>query len=104
MRDDRVERMHAEARAIFLLNTKWIKARRLSGVEETGHPPGRQGGFTGTASWKRPGWRGMLYDEAWHVYHGKLAEFRFEIECPVEYADTLKTSFSIAAFWHNAPA
>jgi len=63
-----------------------------------------KGVFTGTSSWKRPGWRGILYDEARHVYHDTRAESRFGIESPVEYADTLKTNFSIAASWHSAPA
>ena len=39
------------------------------------------GVFLGTSSWKYPGWRGLLYDEARYLYRGKVAESRFEKQC-----------------------
>lgn len=39
------------------------------------------GVFIGISSWKYPGWRGMLYDEARYVYRGKFAVSRFEKNC-----------------------
>ena len=50
-----------------------------------------KGVFIGTSSWKYPGWRGMLYDEARYLYRGKVAESRFEKQCLAEYADVFKT-------------
>lgn len=50
-----------------------------------------QGVFIGTSSWKYPGWRGMLYDEARYAYRGKFAESRFEKNCLAEYAEVFKT-------------
>jgi len=47
--------------------------------------------FIGTSSWKYPGWRGMLYDEARYAYRGKFAESRFEKNCLAEYAEVFKT-------------
>ena len=46
-----------------------------------------QGVFIGTSSWKYPGWRGILYDEARYTYRGKFAESRFEKNCLAEYAE-----------------
>ena len=50
-----------------------------------------QGVFIGTSSWKYPGWRGILYDEARYTYRGKFAESRFEKNCLAEYAEVFKT-------------
>ena len=40
-----------------------------------------KGVYIGTSSWKYPGWRGLLYDEARYLYRGKVAESRFEKQC-----------------------
>jgi uncharacterized protein YecE (DUF72 family) len=58
-----------------------------------------QGVFIGTSSWKYPGWRGMLYDEARYVYRGKFAESRFEKNCLSEYSEVFKTVCVDAAFY-----
>jgi uncharacterized protein YecE (DUF72 family) len=50
-----------------------------------------KGVFIGTSSWKYPGWRGMLYDEARYVTRGRFSEARFERECLAEYAEVFKT-------------
>jgi len=50
-----------------------------------------KGVFIGTSSWKYAGWRGMLYDEARYVWHGRFAESRFEKYCLAEYAEVFKT-------------
>jgi uncharacterized protein YecE (DUF72 family) len=50
-----------------------------------------QGVFVGTSSWKYPGWRGLLYDEARYVWRGRFAETRFEKHCLAEYAEVFKT-------------
>ena len=50
-----------------------------------------QGVFVGTSSWKYPGWRGLLYDEARYVWRGRFAESRFEQNCLAEYAEVFKT-------------
>ena len=47
--------------------------------------------FIGTSSWKYPGWRGMLYDDARYVWRGKFAKARFEENCLNEYAEVFKT-------------
>lgn len=47
--------------------------------------------FIGTSSWKYPGWRGMLYDDARYVWRGKFAKIRFEDNCLNEYAEVFKT-------------
>ena len=49
------------------------------------------GVFIGTSSWRYPGWRGQLYDEARYAYRGKFAESRFEKNCLTEYAEVFKT-------------
>src|SRR5437867_613893 len=59
----------------------------------------RQGVFVGTSSWKYPGWRGMLYDEARYVYRGKFAQTRFEKLCLGEYAEVFKTVCVDAAYY-----
>ena len=55
--------------------------------------------FIGTSSWKYPGWRGLLYDEARYVYRGKIAESRFEKNCLTEYAEVFKTVCVDAAYY-----
>jgi len=60
---------------------------------------GRQGVFVGTSSWKYPGWRGTLYDEARYTYRGKFAESRFEQQCLAEYAEVFKTVCVDAAYY-----
>src|SRR5450631_4039538 len=57
------------------------------------------GVFTGTSSWKYPGWRGMLYDESRYVYRGKFAVSRFEKNCLAEYAEVFKTVCVDAAYY-----
>jgi uncharacterized protein YecE (DUF72 family) len=47
--------------------------------------------FIGTSSWKYPGWRGLLYNEARYAYRGRFAESRFEKNCLAEYAEVFKT-------------
>jgi uncharacterized protein YecE (DUF72 family) len=58
-----------------------------------------RGVFIGTSSWKYPGWRGMLYDEARYAYRGKFAETRFERGCLAEYAEVFKTVCVDAAYY-----
>src|SRR5258708_36238616 len=58
-----------------------------------------QGVFIGTSSWKYPGWRGMLYDDARYVWHGKFAESRFQKYCLTEYAEVFKTVGVDAAYY-----
>lgn len=57
------------------------------------------GVYIGTSSWKYPGWRGMLYDEARYVWRGKVAESRFERNCLAEYAEVFKTVCVDAAYY-----
>lgn len=59
----------------------------------------RQGVFIGTSSWKYPGWRGLLYDEARYVYRGKISEARFERSCLSEYAEVFKSVGVDAAYY-----
>jgi uncharacterized protein YecE (DUF72 family) len=58
-----------------------------------------QGIFLGTSSWKYPGWRGQLYDEARYVWHGRFSEARFERLCLAEYAEVFKTVCVDAAYY-----
>jgi uncharacterized protein YecE (DUF72 family) len=58
-----------------------------------------QGLYLGTSSWKYPGWRGQLYDEARYVYRGKFSEARFERLCLAEYAEVFKTVCVDAAYY-----
>ncbi len=58
-----------------------------------------RGVFIGTSSWKYPGWRGMLYDEARYAYREKFAETRFQKECLAEYAEVFKTVCVDAAYY-----
>jgi uncharacterized protein YecE (DUF72 family) len=58
-----------------------------------------EGILIGTSSWKYPGWRGMLYDEARYTYRGKFAESRFEKNCLAEYAEVFKTVCVDAAYY-----
>jgi uncharacterized protein YecE (DUF72 family) len=58
-----------------------------------------RGVFLGTSSWKYPGWRGQLYDEARYVYRGRFAESRFERQCLAEYAEVFKTVSVDAAYY-----
>ena len=55
--------------------------------------------FVGTSSWKYPGWRGQLYDDARYVYRGKFAQSRFERLCLAEYAEVFKTVSVDAAYY-----
>ena len=59
----------------------------------------KQGVYLGASSWKYPGWRGMLYDEARYVYRGKFAQARFEKQCLSEYAEVFKTVCVDAAYY-----
>ncbi len=58
-----------------------------------------QGVYLGTSSWKYPGWRGQLYDEARYLWRGKVAESRFEKNCLSEYAEVFKTVCVDAAYY-----
>ena len=58
-----------------------------------------RGLYVGTSSWKYPGWRGMLYDEARYVYRGRFSEARFEKLCLTEYAQVFKTVSVDAAYY-----
>ena len=58
-----------------------------------------QGVFIGTSSWKYPGWRGQLYDEARYVWRGRLSEARFDRLCLSEYAEVFKTVCVDAAYY-----
>jgi uncharacterized protein YecE (DUF72 family) len=58
-----------------------------------------QGAFLGTSSWKYPGWRGMLYDEARYVWRGRYSRARFEKLCLAEYAEVFKTVSVDAAYY-----
>jgi uncharacterized protein YecE (DUF72 family) len=58
-----------------------------------------EGVYVGTSSWKYPGWRGKLYDDARYVYRGKFAESRFERNCLAEYAEVFKTVCVDAAYY-----
>lgn len=53
----------------------------------------------GTSSWKYPGWRGLLYDEARYVYRGRFAESRFDRLCLAEYAEVFRTVSVDAAYY-----
>ena len=57
------------------------------------------GVFIGTSSWKYPGWRGQLYDEARYEWRGKFAQSRFEKNCLAEYAEVFKTVCVDAAYY-----
>jgi len=58
-----------------------------------------RGVYVGTSSWKYPGWRGQLYDEARYVYRGRFAETRFDRQCLAEYAEVFKTVSVDAAYY-----
>ncbi len=58
-----------------------------------------RGIYVGTSSWKYPGWRGLLYDEARYTYRGKCAKSRFEENCLAEYAEVFKTVCVDAAYY-----
>jgi len=58
-----------------------------------------EGILIGTSSWKYPGWRGMLYDEARYLWRGKFAKSRFEKSCLEEYAQVFKTVCVDAAYY-----
>jgi uncharacterized protein YecE (DUF72 family) len=58
------------------------------------------GTFIGTSSWKYPGWRGMVYDEARYLWHGRFAKTRFERNCLAEYAEVFKTVCVDASYYH----
>ena len=59
----------------------------------------REAVFLGTSSWKYPGWRGQLYDEARYVYRGRFAETRFDRLCLSEYGEVFKTVSVDAAYY-----
>jgi uncharacterized protein YecE (DUF72 family) len=59
-----------------------------------------EGILIGTLSWKYPGWRGMLYDEARYAWRGKFAESRFQKNCLNEYAEVFKTVCVDAAYYY----
>ncbi len=61
-----------------------------------------RGVYIGASSWKYPGWRGMLYDEARYVLRGQFAEKRFERQCLAEYAEVFKT-VSVDATYYKSP-
>ena len=58
-----------------------------------------KGVLIGTSSWKYPGWRGLLYDDARYVWHGRFSESRFERLCLTEYAEVFKTVSVDAAYY-----
>jgi uncharacterized protein YecE (DUF72 family) len=58
-----------------------------------------EGILIGTSSWKYPGWRGQIYDEARYVYRGRFSEARFERNCLAEYAEVFKTVSVDAAYY-----
>lgn len=58
-----------------------------------------QGLYIGTSSWKYPGWRNQIYDEARYVYRGKFSQSRFERLCLAEYAEVFKTVCVDAAYY-----
>jgi uncharacterized protein YecE (DUF72 family) len=58
-----------------------------------------RGVYLGTSSWKYPGWRGQIYDEARYVYRGKFSEARFERLCLTEYAEVFKSVCVDAAYY-----
>lgn len=58
-----------------------------------------KGVYLGTSSWKYPGWRGQVYDEARYVWHGKFSQARFERDCLAEYAEVFKTVCVDAAYY-----
>src|SRR5271165_7094825 len=68
-------------------------------MKQTAADLAASGIFIGTSSWKYPGWRGMLYDEARYVWRGKFAESRFEKNCLAEYAEVFKTVCVDAAYY-----
>jgi uncharacterized protein YecE (DUF72 family) len=51
----------------------------------------RQGVYLGTSSWKYPGWRGQIYDQARYLWRGSFSEARFDRSCLAEYAGVFKT-------------
>src|SRR5947207_12950763 len=57
-----------------------------------------KGAFIGTSSWRYPGWRGLLYDDARYVWHGRFSESRFARLCLAEYAEVFKTVSVDAAY------
>jgi len=59
----------------------------------------QEGVFLGTSSWKYPGWRGQLYDEARYVWRGRWSESRFEKLCLTEYAEVFPTVCVDAAYY-----
>src|SRR5436309_15986456 len=61
-----------------------------------------KGVLIGTSSWKYPGWRGLLYDDARYVWHGRFSESRFERLCLAEYAEVFKTVSVDAAYYRFA--
>jgi len=58
-----------------------------------------KGVFMGTSSWKYPGWRGQLYDDARYIWQGRFSEARFEKLCLAEYAEVFKTVCVDAAYY-----
>lgn len=59
----------------------------------------QQGVWIGTSSWKYPGWRGQIYDEARYVWQGRFSQARFDRTCLAEYAATFKTVCVDAAYY-----
>lgn len=58
-----------------------------------------EGIYLGASSWKYPGWRGQLYDEARYVWRGRFSEARFERSCLAEYAEVFKSVCVDAAYY-----
>lgn len=64
-----------------------------------------RGVFIGSSSWKYPGWRSLIYDEARYQYRGKFALARFNRHCLEEYGEVFKTVCVDAAYYaFPAPA
>lgn len=59
----------------------------------------RQGVWIGTSSWKYPGWRGQIYDDARYTWRGRFSQTRFDRTCLGEYASTFKTVCVDAAYY-----
>jgi uncharacterized protein YecE (DUF72 family) len=58
-----------------------------------------QGVYLGASSWKYPGWRGLLYEEARYVWQGRVSEARFERNCLAEYSEVFKSVCVDAAYY-----
>ena len=58
-----------------------------------------RGVWLGTSSWKYPGWRGQVYEDARYTWRGRFSQTRFDRTCLAEYAETFKTVCVDAAYY-----